>query len=115
MTLPTYSPDSTKIKVGGKLITGLADNFLDFASHRGFTLKLHAASESIDYLFDLIGNKSHVLTEVSIWVDLFDKDEWHIDLFDIDGEYILTGWSYSLSTSWPEMTFNFIHNSPIYN
>jgi hypothetical protein len=115
MTLPTYYPDSTKIVIDGVQISGLANKFLAFANSRGFVLKLHAASESIEYLLNLIGDKSHVLTDISVWVDISDKDEKHIDLFDITGQFLLVGWSYSLNTEWPEVEFNFVHNSPIYN
>lgn len=115
MKLPEYCPNNTKITVGGKRIEGLAEKFLTFASGRGFVLRLHAASESLEYLLNLLGEKGHVLTDISVWVDISDKDEKHIDLFDIAGQFLLVGWTYSLNTEWPEVEFNFVHNTPTYN
>lgn len=113
MTITNYCPDSTKIIVAGVQIDGLANKFLTMASHHGFTLRLHGGSQSLSYLMELLGNKSHVKVDVSMWIDISNKAE-HIDLFDIKGEYLLVGWTYDLNTTFPEIEFKFVHNSPLY-
>lgn len=109
-----YSPDETKIVVDGKRLEGFAENFLANASSRGFTLKLHGGSPWHKYLDGLVFSKYNKTVDVSVEVDL-KEDEVASDLFNIEGDFILISWNYSLGSSqFPEVSYTFVRNSPIY-
>lgn len=110
-----YSPDETKILIDGKKIEGLANKFLTNASGRGFTLTLHGGSQWHKYLDGLVFSKYSKTVNVSVEIALTDEDV-QSDLFDIKGDFILVSWSYNLSSeTFPEVSYSFVHNSPIYS
>lgn len=107
MKVKTYCPDSTEISINGTQITGLADEYLCDANQSRFTLKVHGASSSIQYLKGLTENQHNPVVDVDIQVDLSEQGV-HIDVFDIKGKYILINQSYNLSTHFPLYQFKFI-------
>jgi len=106
MKVKTYCPYETKISINGTQITGLADEYLCDANQRQFTLKLHVASDSVEYIKSLTKNQHNPVVRVDIYVDLSEQGV-HIDVFDIKGEYILVDQSYNLSTDFPLYQFKF--------
>jgi hypothetical protein len=104
MNLVNYCPESSKVEIGGKQISGLAETFIENASKAGFELNLHVGSDSAKDLLELVELQD---VNVSIHIDLWEGNGNHIDLFDIKGAFTFEGWSFKLGTTFPEIKFKF--------
>ena len=104
MNLVNYCPDSCRVLLNDKQIHGLAETFLENATSSSFELNLHGGSESAKELIELVELQD---VKVSIFIDLWESENNHIDLFDINGTFTFEGWSFKLGTQFPEIKFKF--------